>query len=156
MSMNSTCLSYHLPTYLPTCLPTYLSSIHPSIRPSIRPPSIYPYLYLSTIQPLSLPPTVPHPIAPCPCHREDAPPPPGLPPPCSLKSLEVSAHLLPREADQAVLCCVCVGGLGPAGACCLVGGSVSGSSQGSGLAEMLVFLWGLPPLQLLPPYFALQ
>jgi hypothetical protein len=64
----------------------------------------------------------------------------------------VRHSLLPLRADQAVLCCLCVKGLRPAGVCYLVGGSVSERSQGSRVVEMLVFLWGLPPSQLLPAF----
>jgi hypothetical protein len=48
--------------------------------------------------------------------------------------------VLSLRPDQAVLCCVCVGGLGPASVCCLVGGLVSERSQGSRLVEIA----GLP------------
>ena len=37
--------------------------------------------------------------------------------------------------DEAVLCCLCVGGLVSVGVCCLVGGSVAKISQGSRLVE---------------------
>jgi hypothetical protein len=39
------------------------------------------------------------------------------------------------RADQAILCCVCVGDLRPASACCLSGASVTERSQGSRLVE---------------------
>ena len=63
------------------------------------------------------------------------PPQPDLPFPWGFKSLKVRVHLLPLRPDQAVLCYICVGGLGPAHVCCLVGSSVSGSSLRSRLVE---------------------
>ena len=51
---------------------------------------------------------------------------------------------VPLRADQAVHCNICVGGLRPASACYLVGGSVSERSQGSRLDETVGLLMKLP------------
>ena len=60
--------------------------------------------------------------------------PPTMPThPWDLKSLKNVAPFLPLRPDQAVCCCICVGGLEPVHVCCLVGDSES--SQGSGLVE---------------------
>ena len=53
-------------------------------------------------------------------------------------------HLLPLRPDPTVLCCICVGSLGLARLCCLVGGSVSERSQGSRLVETAGLPMGLP------------
>ena len=55
------------------------------------------------------------------------------------QGLGTSLHLKP---DQAVLCCICARGLGAAYECCLVGGSVSGSSLGSELVETALLPMG--------------
>ena len=75
--------------------------------------------------------TVPHPISPPPVSKRMPSTPAPARPPYSLGLKSLEAHLLPLRPDQAVLCCICVGGLRPAHECCLVGGSVSESSQGS-------------------------
>ena len=46
--------------------------------------------------------------------------------------------------DQADLCYICARGFRPACLCCLIGGSVSGSFQGSGLVEIAGFPMMLP------------
>ena len=69
--------------------------------------------------------------------------PPGLHTP-GASSLQGQAHLLPLRPDQAVLCCMCVGGLRPAHVCCLVGGSGSERSPGSRLVETAGLPMGLP------------
>lgn len=66
---------------------------------------------------------------------KDASPPPGLPAPWVFRSLEDWLHLLPLREHPEVLCDICVGGLGPACICCLVGGSLSGSSREFGRVE---------------------
>ena len=53
-------------------------------------------------------------------------------------------HLLSLRPNQTVLCCICVGGLGPAHVCCLVGGSVSERSQGFRLVETTGLSMRLP------------
>ena len=86
---------------------------------------------------LSVPlPTVPPPLCfPCPS---------GPLLPWGIKPLQDYVYPLPLNPDQAVLCCIFTRGLGKAHACCLVGGSVSGSSLGSGLVETA----GLPIVSL--------
>jgi hypothetical protein len=84
----------------------------------------------------------------------DPPPlyPPTSPPhtiPCILlpwgiKSLQDGVYPLPLRPDQAVLCYICVSGHGPAHVCSLVGGLVSGSSQGSRLVDTIGLPMGLP------------
>lgn len=69
-----------------------------------------------------------------------------LHPPWGLKSLEDQAHILPVRQDQAILCYMCVRVLQPALACCLAGGSVSGSFQ----ASILVDTTGIPMGSLFP------
>jgi hypothetical protein len=53
-------------------------------------------------------------------------------------------HLLSLRPDQAILCCICVGGLISPGVCCLVGGPVSERAQGSGFFETAGFPIGSP------------
>ena len=87
------------------------------------------YLHSRHCPPLLVPtPTVFHPpsahLPPRGCFPTNRPPLPW--------GLKFSrTKYIPLKPDQAVLCCTCARGLGPAYVCCLVGGSVSGSSQGS-------------------------
>ena len=87
--------------------------------------SALPQLLISFLLPLS-PRGCPHPT-PTRC-------PHSLGPQVSQGEVQV----FPQRPDKAVLCCICVGGLGPAAVCCLVGGSVSKRSQG------LVEIAGIP------------
>ena len=48
---------------------------------------------------------------------------------------------------MAAFCYICAGGLGPAGVCSLVGGSVSGSSHGSWLVDTVGLPVELPSLR---------
>jgi hypothetical protein len=60
-------------------------------------------------------------------------------------------HPLPLRSDKAALCYTCASGLGPESVCSLVGGSVSGSSQGCRLVETAGLPVGLPSLS--APFF---
>jgi hypothetical protein len=53
-------------------------------------------------------------------------------------------HLLSLRPDHTVFHCICVRGFISAGICCLVGGSMSGRSQGSKLVETVGLPLGSP------------
>lgn len=60
-----------------------------------------------------------------------------------LKYLKGKVHLPLLRPNKEVLCCVCVRDLGPSSVCCLVGGSVSESSQKSRFVETVGLPMGL-------------
>jgi hypothetical protein len=110
----------------------------------------YYFIYLHSIYciPLISPPTVPYPIPPPPCLQEGVPtttrPPPSLGPQVS-GILGTSSPTEARPVSPLLhMCQRGLKGLGPAHVCCLIGGSVSGSSLGSELVEIDGLPMGLP------------
>lgn len=102
------------------------------------------YLFIfQTLNTLLVPSsTILHPIPSPPCLLESAlHRPPGISLPSSLSKARC---IFSHWSDQAVLCCICSGGLGPVCACCRVGGSVSGSPHGSRVVEAAGLPTGSP------------
>jgi hypothetical protein len=64
--------------------------------------------------------------------------------------------LLSLRPDQVVFCCICIRGFISAGACCLVGGSVSERSQRSKLIATASLLMGLPSSSASFSFFLVQ
>jgi hypothetical protein len=90
----------------------------------------------------SLPPNP----SPSPTHIHFTPCPNCIPLPWGIKSLQDLAHPLPQRPDKATFCYICARDCRPAHAhvYSLVGGLVSGSSQGSGLIDSVSLPKGLP------------
>ena len=89
------------------------------------------------------PPTVPHSTPPHLCLQEDISLSPQLSPLLGASNL-LRVYLLPLRPDEAILCCMCVGGLLPASVCCLVGVSLSERSCTSMFVKTAVFPVGWP------------
>ena len=65
-------------------------------------------------------------------------------PPLGMEFLQDLEHSFPLRLDMTVLCNLCARCCGPTHVCFLVGGLVSGSSQGSGVVDTVGLPMGLP------------
>ena len=97
------------------------------------------FIYIPNIVPLPVPPPSVLHLLHFSFQRVLPPPPPQASPFPGASSVYRTRH-----TDKAALCYIFAGGLGPACVCALVGGLVSGSSQGSRLVDTVGLPMGLP------------
>jgi hypothetical protein len=102
-----------------------------------------PFLVFSSENPLSH-----HPFPCSPTHPLLLPC-PGIPLHRGIKLSQDQGPLPSLMSNKAILCYICGWSLGSLYVYSLVGGSVSGSSGGTGWFILLFLLWGCKPLQLL-------